>query len=359
MTTQRNEFSFKGKNIYVGIDVHLKSWTATILSESTHLKTYRLDPSPDALYSYLSRTYPGASFHSVYEAGFSGYGAHRRLIELGVDNIVINPADVPTTGKEKLRKTDAVDSAKLARSLRNKDLKPIFIPDEYAQELRSLVRLHGSITKDQTRVKNRIKSHLRFHGIDVPREFSSQACWSNAFVLWLENVSTVTPYGKYVLDSHIARLKVIRQERLSILRKMREVAMKEPIATDVSLLTSIPGIGEITALRLLAEIMDIKRFKDADHLAGFVGLVPTCHKTGDDSDDDNGSITPRANRNLRGALIEASWTAIRMDPALTLAYENYCKRMRGTDAIVKIAKKLINRIYYVMKKQRPYVTSTI
>ena len=111
MKTQIKSISFKGKNIFIGIDVHLKSWTATILSESTHLKTYRLDPSPDALYSYLSKTYPNANYHSVYEAGFSGYGAHRRLVELGVDNIVVNPADVPTTGREKLRKTDAVDSS--------------------------------------------------------------------------------------------------------------------------------------------------------------------------------------------------------------------------------------------------------
>lgn len=357
--SQRNEISFKGKNIYVGIDVHLKSWTATILSESTHLKTYRLDPSPDVLYTYLSRTYPGAIIHSVYEAGFSGYSAHWRLKELGVDNMVINPADVPTTGKEKLRKTDAVDSAKLARSLRNGELKPIYIPSRTAQELRSLTRLQASVTKDQTRIKNRIKGYMHFLGIDIPPRFSGAACWSHAFTSWLSSVATVTPHGKYVLDSHIGQLKTLRDERLSLLRQMRSIAKVDPLASQVALLRSIPGIGDITALRLIAEIIDINRFKDSNHLAGFVGIVPMCDKSGDDSAEDNGGITIRANRTLRGAIIEASWVAIRKDPALTYAYENYCKRMKGTDAIIKIARKLVNRIYFVMKHQAVYVPSIL
>ena len=358
MKTQIKSISFKGKNIFIGIDVHLKSWTATILSESTHLKTYRLDPSPDALYSYLSKTYPNANYHSVYEAGFSGYGAHRRLVELGVDNIVVNPADVPTTGREKLRKTDAVDSAKLAKCLRNGELKPIFIPSEYAQELRSLSRLQGLITKDQTRVKNRIKSYLHFLDIEIPEAYSGQACWSNAFINWLEEISTATPQGKYVMDSFITQLCDLRKRRISLMLHMRRLAGIEPLRSQVALLRSIPGIGEITALRLIAEVIDIKRF-NSDQFASFIGIVPMCHKSGDDSAEDNGGITFRANRALRGTVIEAAWVAIRKDPALTLAYENYCKRMKGTKAIVKIARKLVNRRYFVMKRNVPYVPSTI
>ena len=354
---QSNEISFKGKNIYVGIDVHLKNWTATVLSDSLTLKTFRLDPSPEVLFSFLSRNYPDAVFHSVYEAGFSGYATHRSLVEMGVNNIVVNPADIPTTGKEKLRKTDAVDSAKLARCLRAGQLRPIYVPEEDAQELRSLARLQGTMTKDQTRIKNRIKGYLRFLGIAIPEPFCRNACWSNAFVNWLKDVSTCTPNGKYVLDSHIVQLEEIRRRRLDLLRRMRSIAKAEPLKTQVSLLRSVPGIGEITALKLLSEIMDIHRFKDADHLAAFLGVVPMCHKSGDDAMEDNGGITTRANRLLRCSIIESSWVAVTRDPALSLSFENYCKRMKKTSAIVKIARKLVNRIFFVLKHQRPYVPS--
>lgn len=77
----------------------------------------------------------------MYEAGFCGFWIHERLTALGIDNIVVNPADVPTKSSEKLRKSDAVDSGKLARSLRANELKGIYTPDSVSLEMRSLIRL--------------------------------------------------------------------------------------------------------------------------------------------------------------------------------------------------------------------------
>ena len=96
----------------------------------------------------------------MYEAGFCGFWIHERLTALGIDNIVVNPADVPTKSSEKLRKSDAVDSGKLARSLRANELKGIYTPDSVSLEMRSLIRL-----------KNSIKSQLRCLGIGIPQEF--------------------------------------------------------------------------------------------------------------------------------------------------------------------------------------------
>ena len=156
--TQSNRISFKGQNIYIGIDVHLKSWSVTILSETSVLKRMSQEVDPDALHRFLISHYPEAEYYSVYEAGFCGFWIHDRLMELGIHNIVVNPADVPTMSSEKLRKTDAVDSRKLAVSLRAKQLKGIYVPDSETLEIRSLIRLKNSITKDMTRQKNRIKS---------------------------------------------------------------------------------------------------------------------------------------------------------------------------------------------------------
>ena len=90
METQRKALSFKGQNIYIGIDVHLKSWSVTLMSEATQLKRFSQSPDPDALYAHLVRNYPEAEYHSVYEAGFCGFWIHYRLVGLGIHNIVVN-----------------------------------------------------------------------------------------------------------------------------------------------------------------------------------------------------------------------------------------------------------------------------
>lgn len=97
--------SFKGQVIYCGIDVHKKSWHVTIRHCCHQIENFSMNPDPVELANHLKRNYPEAEYRSVYEAGFSGYEAHRTLCCLGVKNIVINPADVPTSGKEREYKT--------------------------------------------------------------------------------------------------------------------------------------------------------------------------------------------------------------------------------------------------------------
>lgn len=184
MQAQRKELNFEGQNIFVGIDVHLKSWNVSIFTQDLHHKTFNQPPKPESLSNYLNLDFPNAIYHSVYEAGFSGLHAHYGLINQGINNILINPADVPTSDKEKRRKTDKVDSNKLARSLRNKELKGIYIPSQEILEDRSFVRVRSSIVKDQSRLKNRLKSMLYYYGIEFPVEFQKSCThWSKRFIV--------------------------------------------------------------------------------------------------------------------------------------------------------------------------------
>jgi len=356
MNTQRNEISFKGQRIFVGIDVHLKSWSVTILSETSVLKKYSQDSSPDALYGYLTRTYPDAEYHSVYEAGFCGFWIHHRLTELGIHNIVVNPSDVPTTTSEKLRKTDTIDSGKLARSLRAGELCGIYVPDSEALEIRSLIRLRDTITKDHVRQKNRIKSHLRLLGVEIPAEYDGR-CWNKRFVNWLKTVDLNTSHGRQALSFMIVQYESLRQQKLELLRAIRALSKTPKFDEPLRLLMTVPGIGQLTGMALLSEIADIKRFSGADRLAAYIGMIPMCHSSGEH--EGVGDITLRGHAKLRSVLFEASWIAIRQDPAMTLSYANYCKKMRPSKAIVKIARKLVNRIYFVMKRNQEYVPSVV
>lgn len=94
MQLQRNALNYNGENIYVGIDVHKKSWRISLMSDVLVLKGFSMASDPDGLVSYLHRHYPGATYYSVYEAGFCGLWIHNRLIHLGVKNIVVKNVNV-------------------------------------------------------------------------------------------------------------------------------------------------------------------------------------------------------------------------------------------------------------------------
>ena len=127
MQTQSNKIDFTGQHIYVGIDVHLKSWKVTIMTERLPFKTFSQNPDPEQLYHYLARNFPNGIYHSAYEAGFCGYWIHNKFTALGIKSIVVNPADIPTTNKEKVQKADKRDSQKIAKALRSGDLRGIHV----------------------------------------------------------------------------------------------------------------------------------------------------------------------------------------------------------------------------------------
>ncbi|VAX25749.1 hypothetical protein MNBD_IGNAVI01-1257, partial [hydrothermal vent metagenome] len=134
---KNTKLNFAGQKLYVGIDVHKNSWNVTIILNGMQIKRLSMNPEPKELSNYLMKHYPAGEYYSVYEAGFSGFWADRELRSLGINNIVVNPADVPTKSKERRRKTDRIDSGKLARELSVGHLEGIYIPEEKAEALRT------------------------------------------------------------------------------------------------------------------------------------------------------------------------------------------------------------------------------
>jgi transposase len=352
---QVKQRDFKGQVFFIGIDVHKKNWRVTILMKEMELKTFSMNPSPEELARHLHQNYPGGEFKSAYEAGFSGFWTHRRLSNLGIDNIVVHAADIPTTSKEKSQKSDAIDSRKIARELRNGSLRKIWIPEPALQDLRSLCRLRHKLTRDQSRTKNRIKMYLHFKGIPIPEE--DEIChWSGAFIAWLESIEFDNQTARDCLLGHVQELKNLKAQIADVLKKLRRYSQEPEIKEIVhDCLRSVRGIGFITAITLYTELGDLNRFPRLDQMASFVGLVPSVSSSGDK--EYIRGISDRHNRYLRYLLIEAAWVAVRKDPAMTLAFKQLSKRMSNKNAIIRIAKKLLNRVRYVWINRRPYVDS--
>lgn len=357
MQAQKNELNFNGQEIYVGIDVHKKDWKVTIRSKELTHKTFTQPPNVSALVSHLRKNFPGATYYSAYEAGFSGFWAHRELIAAGVNNIVVHAADVPTTQKEHAFKTDKRDCRKIARSLLNRELEGLHVPLVKTQEDRSLVRLRLTFRKDLTRQKNRIKQMLNFYGKQLPERFTSSSHWSKLFIQWLREVKFETGSAEQAFNLLIDQVEYLRLGMLEITKKLRKLEGEPAYCFNMKLMRQIPGVGSLTALAFLTQIENIDRFPNTDCFAGYLGLVPNCHSTGDK--ENTGEMTYRGNKWLRELLMESAWIAARKDPALHLAYINYCKRMQPNKAIIRIARKLLNRIYYVLKYEREYTTGIV
>lgn len=355
MEKKNNKLDFTNQSVFVGMDVHKKQWSVTINLNGQQIKTFSMNPSPEELNRYLRKNYPGGEYRSVYEAGFCGYWIDRQLESLGIENIVVNPGDVPTSNKEKSGKTDRIDSRKLARELSADNMTGIYIPTKEQEAARTLSRLRGQLTKDQTRVKNRIKSLLSFVGVQLP-ENSEVKHWSGKFIKYLHSLNFEQEEIKQTLEEHLKELSAFREQLSNVINLLRNmINQDEEKHRVITQLMTIPGIGFIIAVSLYTELMDINRFRSFDHLSSYVGLAPSMHSSG--QKDLVIGLSQRQNSNLRNMLIEASWIAARMDPILTITFGRLTRRMKKQEAIIRIAKKLLKRIMHIWKQKEDYVFS--
>ncbi len=350
---QRKDKNFEGETIYIGIDTHKKNWKVALYHDEIVLKVFTQNPDPDQLAGFLKKNYPEAKYQCAYEAGFCGFWIQKSLAKQGVNCIVVNPADVPTSNKDKEFKTDPRDCRKIGLSLRSNLLEPIYIPTDQGLECRNVVRIYHDTSKDYTRRKNKVKAMLNFYGIKYPPEFDSDGShWSKRFYNWLESIELKSDSGNWSLKMLIQECLSAKELKMKATKKVRELSRTERYIKNVKLLISIPGIGLITSMTILTEIENIQRFKNLDSLCSYIGLIPSTKSSGEK--DRVGEITKRGNKILKGVIIESAWMAIRHDPSMLHAFIQLKKRMDKNKSIIRIARKLIARIMYVLVNEKTY-----
>jgi len=360
MPMQKYEINFEGENVYIGIDVHLKQWHVCIRTANLSHKPFSQPPEAMVLRQYLDRNFPGGTYFSAYEVGFCGFSAHYELEAAGIKNIVFNPGDINDSQKERSRKTDAVDCKKICRNLMNGELRAIYVPTLDEIGLRGYLGARDTIVKKHRQAKQRIKSLLNRNGVKIPlRDFPSENYhWSRRFVVWLEGVAEGLGSGEgYRLENLLCDLRHAHAQLLDANRRLHEAVLTHHEET-LGLLLSVPGIGRLTAARICLEVPPVSCFENSDHLAGYIGFVPDVRCS-----DDNAhvlGVTYRGRKSLRSALVESAWIAIGKDPALALAYTKFVKRgLNPNNAIIRIARKLVNRVLFVLRERKKYEIATV
>lgn len=189
--------------IYIGLDIHKKTWTVSIQTELFFHKTYSMPSKSSDLYDYVEKNFPNHEVNLVYEAGCCGFSVARYFLNLGWNVLVVNPADVKTGDKQKYQKTDALDAKNLSNQLKAGTLIGINIPTEAEDQFTSLARHRTQVTKKLRQTKSHIKSLLLFHGIEIPEEYDNSN-WANGFIEWLENLKFSTTCGDLALQPLLA-----------------------------------------------------------------------------------------------------------------------------------------------------------
>lgn len=335
--------------LFIGVDIHKKSWSVHIRSDISDHKTMTIPPSPERLYAYVESNFPHHEVQLCYESGCCGFEPARYFLNLGWGVSVVNPADVPIMHKQTHQKTDAIDCRNLSKQLQAGQLRGIYIPDQRQDYLKSLLRHRADLSTQLRSIKNSIKSLLLYHHIAIPTAFDNPN-WSKEFVAWISHLTWTESTIKTCIDSKLRQLHFIHTEYLQMANELRSYCRKHH-KEDYYLLKSIPGIGGYLAAAVLAEIGDLRRFNKASDFASYVGIIPSMRNSG--GTEKITGVTPRCRALLRSYIIESAWVALRLDPHMQEYYRKHTGK-NPKSIIVKIAHKILNRMLAVIKSGVPY-----
>jgi transposase len=288
---------------YVGIDAHKRELhVAMLIGAAAEPVTWTVANEPkaiDRLRRKLEREAPGR-VQVCYEAGPCGYALQRQLTGGRISCIVIAPALMPRRPGDRV-KTDKRDARKLAELLRAGLLTEVRPPTPAEEAVRDLCRARDDAREDVQRARHRLGKLLLRRGLHFP----GRKNWTQAHRQWIKTIQWEHAAERAVVDDYLLAIGQIENRLADLDAQLGETAQTEPYREPVGWLRCFRGIDTLTAMLILAELHDFRRFPSARALMAYLGLVPSEDSTGDRHR--RGRITKTGNTLVRRILIEASW----------------------------------------------------
>jgi len=279
----------------------------------------------------------------VIEASTNTWTIYDQVARYVGEVVVAHPPHVKLIGGAVV-KTDKHDVRRLAKLLAVGMIPEVWVPPLAVRELREIVSHRLRLVRGRTQTTNRLHSMLQRHNLAAPAGDPFAA--KNR--LWWERLA-ISATEKLRVGQDLATLDHLNQQIKEVEQELCRLSTVSPWAEQVPFLVQLPGIGIITAMVILAAIGDIFRFERAKHLTGYAGLGTYVHDSGETHR--HGRISKRGRADLRQAMIEAAWVAVRTHPRWKAEYERLSKRMPANKAIVAIARKLLVVVWHVLHDQ--------
>ena len=321
-------------SVYVGIDVHRKRSQVAVVTEDGTVQLNKNTVNGTEPILRLIGDLP-AGTPVAFEAAFGWSWLADLLEDYGFDSHLVHPLRCKAIASARL-KNDKVDAAILAQLLRADLLPEAWIAPAQVRQLRALLRHRISLVRLGTQLRNRIHAVAADHGYDRTGSY-----WTGPGRGWLAELDLPAASREIVTDC----LAVIDGLTPVIDRIDGELRLHAKTDPRVKVLTTLPGVGQFTALVMLAEIGDITRFPSARKLASWAGLTPAVR--GSDLTVRHGHISKQGSAWLRWVMNRAAQTAKR-SPEFADTYAAIAKRRGRKIATIAISRKLLTRAWHLL-----------
>lgn len=329
---------------YLGIDLHLKR-TFMVLMNANGEVIDKQRITNQEITQYLQEKVPLETY-AVLEAT-RNWPFMYDLLQEHVQQVDLVHAKAVRTIANAAVKTDQIDASTLAHLARLNYIPKAYAATQEMRDLRQLLRHREWMVNQRSKAKNRVHAVLAAYNLVSP----VTDLFGVAGRQYLEEImqTELRSSARQVVEDHMAMIDHLT-ERIHALFK--SISLDEQKGHIVKLLMSMPGVGKLIAMILLAEIGDISRFHSPKALCSWAGLTPKVHSS--DAVVQHGHITKEGSRYLRTAMVQAATVACRVSRRWYVTHSHLALRCGRRAARVAVACRLLTVIYFLWKRDQPY-----
>lgn len=322
---------------FVGLDVHKKYCQATVKDEDGKVLLRDRFPNEEDEYSAFLDELDG-EVRIAMEATYAWQFVYEQLEEKVEEVKLAHPKETEVVSKAKI-KTDVRDSEALADLLRANLVPEAWVPPKEVRKQQEKLRRRAYLVWKRTGFMNKIRAELSKRGIRIDHPFSK------AGKTKLRNLEIEA------IDDYLEVIEALDEPIKRISNELKREVKKDERA---KILTTIPGVGPVSAMTVLAETGDIDRFPDPENLCSYAGLVPQVDQSGGRTK--YGPITKEGNKYLRWIMVECAWMHLRHggDTHLTRFMRRIAKRKNWNIAAVATARKMLTAMYFMLKREEEF-----
>jgi transposase len=330
---------------YVALDIHKHYCVVAGVDREGRVTLQPVRVEHADLEGWLKKNLQGSD-HVVIESTTNAWYVYDLLSPLVERTVVANPIKVKQIALARV-KTDIRDTLILARLLAANLVPSVWVPPIHVRQMRQLLSQRRQLVETHTQILNRMHSVAHRHHLQHARgkRFNKKT------IGWQKD-ARLSQMEQFQLELEMENKIYIEKQIERISKEVRKMCHQKPWAESMTYLMQLPGFGVITAMTVLAAIGEIERFETSKHLASYSGLTPGLEQSG--TKYRGKGITKEGRRELRWALVEAAQMAVKSDPLLKLRFQALQKRMHRNQAIVAIARHLLELVWYVLTRRQPY-----
>jgi transposase len=339
------EGNTRGPRRYVALDIHKKYCVIGGVDREGRVVLHAVRVEHADLEGWLKKNLRSTD-HVVFESTTNAWHVYDLLEPLVERVVVANPAKVKQIANARV-KTDVRDTFILARLLAANLVPDVWVPPAHVREMRQLLSQRRQLVETHTQIVNRMHSVAHRHHLKHERgkRFNEKT------TAWQKD-ERLSKIEQFQLELEMENRVYIEKQISRIGKEVAKMSHRKPWAESMTYLMQLPGFGVITAMTVLAAIGEIQRFDSARHLASYSGLTPGLEQSGTKYNEKG--ITKEGRKELRWALVEVAQRAVNSDPLWKQRFQELQKRMHRNQAIVAIARRLLELVWVVLTRCQPY-----